>query len=155
MLARFICVVLSVVVFSVQAGLTGPYGMAINLSGGIFASIIKGIDAIFEKDGYDFRKAEFRKLYVKNFCAYNEILTDIERLTKPEKRLRDLNDLKEYQAVKIADIVANCPECALQKTHHDKQAVIYTLIETVKTKVAARSQSERNVWSQCSYMATF
>ncbi len=140
---------------TLAGGLTGPYGQAVSIVGGVLTGTISGIDKLFKKGKvYDFNNTDEELLFLNQFCSYAELQQEIIDFEKLADRPAELDKLvNEYSGVKIRDLVANCTECDAYKRawEANEQAVriIGRISEDARIVTAASNESIRPTFSRC------
>ena len=140
---------------TLAGGLTGPYGQAISIVGGVLTGTISGIDKLFKAGKiYDFHNTDEELLFMNQFCSYAELQQEITDYEKLESRPAELEKLiKSYSEVKINDLSKNCAFCNGYKLAWEASDEAVKIIERIAADARIISanaiESQRVTFSRC------
>ena len=140
-------------VTGVLGNITGPYGMAVSLSGDLLSGAILNISDILGKKTYNFKKnPEQIELFRNQFCAFTEIHKDISDYLSLENRKVELDELGKYLTLKISSIEKNCSECKGIGHALSHKRMAKNLINSLRKDskiVSYENEDERKYYSRC------
>lgn len=112
---------------SVVGSYSGPYDIPLQLAGGAFASLLRGIDAIVNNDvgGYNFNNEDHALLFAKSVCIYNDVKNEIENIMDPIWRDEIYEKLLGQLDIKESKITS----------HHEEQVLQYKALHQIRIKI--------------------
>lgn len=142
-------------VSTVIGTVAGPYGMAVTMGGTLISSAITGIDKFYKSQHpYNFSKKDDEILFVNQFCAYTEVLKDMNDYVNmvDDDRAKELEALEAYLKIKQSDLENNCPECKAQviawKANEKADLILNRIKEDAKIVELGKDQDNVD-YSRC------
>ncbi len=114
------------------AAVSGPWATPIALTGTVVAGFLTGMDkALKARAGFDFSTPSDWKSYVQNLCSFHNYREQIEHLLDPDRRIRQLSDLKALLNDRLKQMTGDCPDCRqIQENFNSEMQVTDPMVQS-------------------------